>query len=93
MSEPSFGDYIALVYALIISFAFAMFAASSVSPSEIATECRITAEEMESGQTRSLLLSFADRMDRVDTRARGRSTPRWTPEVIPGGRDEDDAAD
>ncbi len=91
MTDTSFGDYIAFIYALITSFAVALFAAGSVTPSEIATACRGTAEGMEDDPTRSLLLSFADRMDRIEAQADLRLAPRWTPEVVPGGKDEDDA--
>jgi hypothetical protein len=91
MSEPGFGDYIALNTSIILSLAHALIAAGTLDPSDIAVACRATAENMSpDDRVRTEMLAFAERWDEVEAGAERLPAPGWTPEVIPGGKDGGD---
>ena len=90
MSELSYADHILHCYARNISLLRALIANRVLAPSEVAAAYRETAEDMEDDRVRPLLLSFADKMDLLESQAKNGSAPLWTPEVIPGGNDDDE---
>ena len=69
MSEPSFGDYIALNHAMIVSLVLSLIAAGTLAPSEIAAELRESAEDMENDRTRAHLLALAEKLERAEAEA------------------------
>ncbi len=93
MAELSLADHIALCYSKDFSLVRALIATRILAPSDIAAAYREEAEDIENDRIRPLLISLADNMDWLESQMKNGATPRWTPEVVPGGRDEDDAAD
>ncbi len=85
MTEPNYGDYIAYNHAFIISVAIAQRAAGAATLPEIGAVCRKTAESMEDNISRSLLLGMAETLEAAGVD--GDPAPLWTPELIPGGKD------
>ncbi len=90
MSELSYADYIAYCYAKDFSLTRALIAHRVLAPSEIAAAYRETAKDMEDDRIRPLLISFAEKMDLLESQTKNGSVPRWMPEVIPGGKDDDE---
>ncbi len=90
MSEFSYADHIAYCYAKNMSLTRALIENRVLAPSEIATAHRQTAADMGDDRIRPLLLSFADKLDLLESRAKNGSVPRWMPEVVPGGKDDDE---
>ncbi len=90
MSEPSYGDFIAYSHAFIMSVVLALRTARLLTPPEIGSACRKTAEGMEDSLSRSLLLQMAETLETAGIE--GEPAPRWTPEVVPGGKNDDDTA-
>jgi hypothetical protein len=90
MFELSYADYIAYCYAKDFSLTCALIAHRVLAPSEIAAAYRETAKDMEYDRIRPLLFSFADKMDSLESRMKNGAAPLWTPEVIPGGKDDDE---
>ena len=88
MTEPTYGDFIAYIHAIVMSLALALIAAGVLTRFEFAAACRRTAEGMESGYVRSNVLKFAESIEAAGVD--GEPAPLWTPEVIPGGKGEDD---
>ena len=88
MSEPGFSDYIGLNYSMIVSLVFALIDAEILDPSDIAAACRSTAETVSNELVESRLLAFAARWEAAEARAERLPAPGWTPEVVPGGKDE-----
>ena len=88
MTEPTYGDYIAYNHAFIISVAIAQRAAGAATLPEIGAVCRETAKRMGDNLSRSLLLGMAGTLEAAGVD--GEPVPVWTPEVIPGGKDDDD---
>ena len=86
MTEPTYGDYIAYHHGFIISVAIAQRAAGGATLPEIGVVCRKTAECMGDNMSRSLLLGMAETLEAAGVD--GEPTPRWTPQVIPGGKDD-----
>jgi len=87
MSEPNFGVLLLVNNFLLHAFGRALIESRLLAPSEIAPHCRRIAEEDCSGDVRDLLLFFADAMETDATEA-PTPKPRWTPEVVPGGKDD-----
>ncbi len=83
MSEPSFGDYIALNHAIIWSLVRALNAAGVLTLAEIGAVCREAAEHLGNHRARAHVLEFAESLETAG--AEGGPAPRWTPEVVPGG--------
>ncbi len=91
MSEPGFGDYIVLNHATTVSLARALIDAGVLDPSDIAAACRTTAESMSSNEvTASGLRAFAESLEEAEAGAKRLPAPGWTPEMVPGGRDDGD---
>ncbi len=91
MSEPGFGDYIALNYSMIVSLVFALIGTEALSATEIASACRTTAENMSPDGARTRLLAFAETLEEAEAGAERLLAPGWTPEVVRGGKDDGDA--
>ncbi len=87
MSEPGFGTYIVLHYAMIVSLARALIGAGMLDRSDIAAACRTTAENMSPDGARTHLLAFAESLEEAEAGAERLLAPGWTPEVVPGGKD------
>ena len=90
MSEPGIFDIIALNHAMIVSLTMALMDAGALSPSEIASQCRRTAKDITQDPARTQLLAFAESLERAEARAERLLAPGWTPEVLVGGKDEDE---
>ncbi len=90
MSEPGFGTYIVLHYAMIVSLAFALIDAGMLSAADLASACRTTAENMSDDGARTHLLAFAETLEEAEARADRLLAPGWTPEVVAGGKDDGD---
>ncbi len=89
MSKLGFGDYIVLHYAMIVSLARALVGAGMLHRSDIAAACRTTAENMSDDDgVRRHLLTFAESLEESQAGAERLLAPGWTPEVVPGGKDE-----
>ncbi len=88
MSEPGFATYIGLNYSMIQSLARALIGAGVLDPSDIAAACRTTAESMSPDGTRTRLLAFAETLEEAEAGAERLLAPGWTPEVVPGGKDD-----
>ncbi len=88
MSEPGFGTYIVLHYAMIVSLARALIDTGMLSAADLASACRTTAENMSDDDgVRRHLLAFAESLEKAEARAERPLAPGWTPEVVPGGKD------
>ncbi len=85
MREANYGDYIALHHAMITCHALALNAAGLIPASEIAAVYRNYAERMEDDYSRAELLNSAEVLEGLEDEAQ--TTPRWTPKVVPGGKD------
>ncbi len=88
MSEPGFGDYIALNTAMIQCLACTLIAAEVIDPSDIAAAYRSAAELFPNELTASKLQAFAKSLEEAEARAERLPAPGWTPEVVPGGKDD-----
>ncbi len=86
MSEPNFGDYIALNHAIIWSLVRVLNAAGVLTFSEIGAVCREAAEHMGNHRARSQVLEFAESLEAGAASTEGGPAPRWTPEVVSGGQ-------
>jgi hypothetical protein len=92
MSELGFNDYIVLNYSMILSLAFALIGAGALSATDIASQCRTSAENMPDGGARTRLLAFAQTLEEAEACADRLLAPGWTPEVVAGGKDEGEGA-
>ncbi len=88
MSEPGFATYIGLNYATIVSRARALIGAAALSAIDLVSQCRTTAENMSDNGARTHLLAFAEALEEAEARAERLPAPGWTPEVVPGGKDD-----
>ena len=92
MDELSYADHIALCYSKDFSLVRALIANRVLAPSDIAAAYREESEDTKNDRIRPLLISLADNMDWLESQAQNGPAARWTPEVIPGGKDDDDTA-
>ncbi len=91
MAEPGFGTYIVLHYAMIQSLAYALIDTGMLSAADLASACRTTAENMSDDDgVRRHLRAFAEGLEKAEAGADRLLAPGWTPEVIPGGKDDGD---
>ncbi len=91
MSEPGFGDYIALNTAMIQCLACTLIAAGVLDRSDIAAAYRSTAELLPNELVASELRGRAESLEAAEAHAERLPAPGWTPEVVPGGKDGGDA--
>ncbi len=92
MAEPSLDDYIVLNYSMIVSLALALIGAGALSATDLVSQCRTTAENMSPDGARTHLLAFAESLEEAEAGAARLPAPGWTPEVVPGGKDDDGGA-
>ncbi len=88
MSEPGLGDYIVLNYSMIVSLALALIGTEALSATDMASQCRTTAENMPPDGARTHLLAFAETLEQAEAGAERLLAPPWTPEVVAGGKDD-----
>ena len=88
MSEPGYGDYIALNYAMTVSFARALIDTGMLSAADLASAYRTTAESLPNELAASELRAFAEILEEAG--ADRLLAPGWAPEVVPGGKDDGD---
>ncbi len=88
MSEPGFSDYIVLNYSMTVGNARALIEAGMLSAADLASAYRTTAEYLSDDGVRRHLLAFADTLEEAGTERL--LAPGWTPEVVPGGKDDGD---
>ena len=91
MAKLGYGDYSVLQYAMNVSLARALIDTGMLHRSDIAAACRTTAENMSDDDgVRRHLLAFAEGLEESQAGADRLLAPGWTPEVIPGGKDDGD---
>ncbi len=86
MSLSSFGPVMFADHCILESLVFALIGADVIAPSEIAKACRRTAEDALPGDGSARLLAFAKSLEDAEAGAECGPAPRWTPEVVPGGK-------
>ena len=91
MAEPKLSDYISLNIVMIQCLASMLIAAGVLDPSDIAAAYRGAAETVSNEIVESELRAFAESLEQAEARAERLLAPGWTPEVVPGGKDEGSA--